>query len=903
MTRRALAIAALVLGTLGAGPGAALAHPFLQQAAPTAGVVAPDTPESVSLAISEPGVARGTRISVVGPRGSRVAAGRVRASRDGKVLSVRFVRQLAPAVYRVRWRVLGEDGHVVGGAFSFGVAGRDGSPPPGAERLVGSGGHGGRASPDGVVTVLGRWIGIAAASLLLGGFALTLLLRRRGVDAGASLLEAAPLAWLLVIMAAVEGLLARATTSGGDGMDVALLTASATGRAELLRAAVVALATVALAVARRRRERVFPVAGALVLATYAASGHVLSDSSAPAVVGQLAHVLAAGMWLGGVLGLLLLRARDGVALRDGARAFAPLAGGAVVLAGVTGLFAAVREVDAWYFLRWSGYGQVVIVKVALVVSVAASGAYAALRGPRSSLLRAEAVGLLGVLALATAMSSLAQGRGQPLPAQRGALFTGPALATAIGDGGGAHVTLAPARRGPNTLVVGFDPESRAARSVSVRLSSAARTVRVALRRTPGGWAAPVALPSDGVWYGYVSVDGAPAGAPVALTVGVPRAPGSPPDEVLAVADLTGADAARCRAHLIGLEMAVGRINGAGGLGAAGHKLALRALDAGADPAGVTRRALAARRPVAMVGSCGARASQAVETAARAGVPVVSGDPTVVPGGAAGEFRLARDPYAEGLAFAQLVRERVVPTAPVGVDTVRVGVAADAYGERLERGLRDGLHGGAEGGRSSGEVRVVPLARPIARELDRHRTLALVVDRGADATRLAEFGRTSPDLPPAVAFLSGRALSEGYVRSAGSLGRLGVIQGVTEVAPTTRDGILYRRAVPLLFPGELPSLDGLRGYVSGLALADAARNGTRSKAVRARLRSPRVFTDALLAPWDPGKPGLGSPSVLPLQPQFLSPTLVPSWAGGERPTASWFPDGTWSVTSSRPLGAR
>jgi hypothetical protein len=159
------------------------------------------------------------------------------------------------------------------------------------------------------------------------------------------------------------------------------------------------------------------------------------------------------------------------------------------------------------------------------------------------------------------------------------------------------------------------------------------------------------------------------------------------------------------------------------------------------------------------------------------------------------------------------------------------------------------------------------------------------------------------LPPAVALLSGRALSEDLVRSAGSLGRLGVVQGVTEVAPTTRDGILYRRAVPLLFAGELPSLDGLRGYVTGLALDDATRNGTGPSAIRAALRRPSVFTDALLAPWSPRRPGHGSPSVLPLQPQFLSPTLVPAFAGGERQSAGWFPDGTWTVTSTQPLGIR
>ena len=118
---------------------------------------------------------------------------------------------------------------------------------------------------------------------------------------------------------------------------------------------------------------------------------------------------------------------------------------------------------------------------------------------------------------------------------------------------------------------------------------------------------------------------------------------------------------------------------------------------------------------------------------------------------------------------------------------------------------------------------------------------------------------------------------------------------------TTDAELYKSAVPLLFRGDIASLDGLRGYVSGLALRDALRSGTGTGSILAHLREPRVFTNALLAPWSPTEPGAGSPNVVSLQPQFLSPTLVPPSAGGEAKDTEYFPQGSWTVTSGVPLG--
>ena len=63
----------------------------------------------------------------------------------------------------------------------------------------------------------------------------------------------------------------------------------------------------------------------------------------------------------------------------------------------------------------------------------------------------------------------------------------------------------------------------------------------------------------------------------------------------------------------------------------------------------------------------------------------------------------------------------------------------------------------------------------------------------------------------------------------------------------------------------------------------------------------MFTNALLAPWDAAQPGAGSHFAVALQPQFLSPTLIPPSFGGQAKDTEYFPQGSWTVTSGVPLG--
>ncbi|MDX6646127.1 MAG: copper transport protein [Miltoncostaeaceae bacterium] len=933
MRRRTLGAGLACLALLLVLASAASAHPALQQASPTPGLIAPAPAAAVELSFSEPAVREGSRITVT-VDGRQVHVGAVRSSDGGRLLSVRPARALGTGVYEVSWTALGADGHRGSGRFGFGVADRDGEAPAGGQALLAFGSRGGpgdqSAATEGVLAVVARWLGLLCASVLLGGFALLLLARRRAALAPAAhdtarrrwRLLGTP-TWLLMLLAAIEGALANATAGAGGGLNIEALLASPTGQGATIVLAVLLAGSVALAALRQRpaRELVWAGGALVVVLGQALTGHVQTLRGADRAVGaglQIVHALSAALWLGGLLVLAAVSIRPEAGrpspLRPLVRAFSPLAGATFGLAVLTGVLAAVREVDRLHFLRWSTYGNVVLIKAALVALAAIAGAVTLLRmrrgAPRSGLLRAEALIVVLVLGLAATLTGLVPGRGQALPAQSGTLLPGPALASAIADGGPLRVSLSPARSGRNVLSVLQEsplgqPPARARRSVRAELfcNCPARAVRVSLTRGPGGvWSAPVDIAGEGGWFARLTVDGR-ASAPIALPVGVPSARGPGPITVLTVADLSGRGARRCRSHLLGLELAVARLNALGGLDG-GRKVALLGLDDGGSPARAGRLAagaLSRSAPIAMAAPCGPAAAAAVSAAAAAGVPAIVADPAVTLVAARNTFRLAADPYAEGFADGQYIRSVVQPSAASRlVRAVRTG---DPDNARRIAGLREGLRG------TRFEVRELDVRRladgPAALQalLDRGSAAAVLLDGDPAvlAAQLARLGRTRLGFAPGVVLASTAVLSERFVSDSGAIGRIGAIQGPIEVVPDSATALAYARTLPSVFPGELPTLDGLRGYNAGLALAEGVRSGIDRRRIAAELLAPAPFSDALMTPWRADAPAAGNQRFSFVRGNFLPPTLIPQSAGGESFNGTYFPDGTWARLTTTPAG--
>ena len=373
--------------------------------------------------------------------------------------------------------------------------------------------------------------------------------------------------------------------------------------------------------------------------------------------------------------------------------------------------------------------------------------------------------------------------------------------------------------------------------------------------------------------------------------------------MLAVADLSGAGAARCRSHLLGVELAVGRLNALGGLDG-GRKVRLVALDDGGSPeraAELTTNELDHGDVLALVGACGAGADAAVAAAVDAGVPAIVGDPSVPQVAGDGVFRLAGDPYAEGFAQAQYVEEIVVPSA--ASDVVRAVDTGTPGNARLLAGIRAGLEDTDLELETVEPRRLLSGTGELTAALDRTQAAAVIIDGDAAelAPALRELGTQRLDFPTAPVLASSATFSEDLVRRSGAIARIGALQGASEVAPDSTIAQTYSLAVPALFPGELATLDGLRGYVAGLALTEAAADGTEPEQLVTALIQPEPFADALLAPWRSDAPAAGSPRFQVLKASFLPPTLIPVSAGGESQSGTYFTDGTWSRTNADVLG--
>lgn len=921
MTGRPRAIAAAGFAAFALGwPGAvASAHPSLMRSQPQTGEVVPEAPREVVLSFNEGVIAAGSRVQLARP-GGRPMRLRGTSRRGKRELVAPVGARLAPAVYEVRWSAIGTDGHSLSGSFRFGVATAAGGPPPGAERLGGAAMRGEQAAAsDGVAEVVIRWLGLVAAGVLLAG-----ALLRSGTD-GARRRWLAVGALAALASASVHAVADALRVSGHASIEV--LTAQPTGVLALVRlGAVLAVGVVGIRALERtpRAARfAFGAAGATALVTYALAGHVQTATDAPglAFAAQVLHVLAAGIWMGGLVVLLVDPPRDVRVLRVAA----PVAAAAVATLVVTGVIAALREIDVWHFLRWSDYGRVVIAKAGLLLALAPVVAVAALalrRGRRPlRTVRAEAAGAVTLVLLASILAGLVPGRGQPRPAQRGNLLTGASFATATLAEASVPLTLAPARPGANTIVVGPPATGRSLRSrsisVELRCACARAPVRARLRRMGGGsgvWAARVDLPTRGTWVAGLAGEGVRVRDQMPLVVGDAPVAGSTPRSVLMTADLSGPDAERCRAHAQGAILALGRFNALGGL-SGGRKVVLSVEDDGGEG---SRASTAVRRArtegaLALLAPCGAGGAAALRTAGD--LPAIAADPVlpVTPGRRI--WRTAGDPRAEGEAIARYVLDRRALSAPGAPGRVAAIVAApgSAAAARHAGGPTRARLAALEATLRGAGVSLVrfdsPMVlrpEPLRRTLDPRRWAAVFID-GDGAQLSAALHRLSAkvgDVPLVTAPIVAASplLDERFEERSGSFGSSGAIASPAEVLPGSVDGIRYARQVRAFFAPGRASISGLRGYVAGLALAEGLRDGDSPSRITARLRRPRVFTDALVTPWRSDAPTSGGPLFAFLSPRLL-PTALSALSGGHRHSGTYFERGTWLRVTTELYGPR
>ncbi|TAM85757.1 MAG: hypothetical protein EPN43_11195, partial [Jatrophihabitans sp.] len=542
----------------------ASAHAVFVSASPGPGADLAAAPAEIRIAFSEPLMAALSGVEVDRSTGARVGTTPGHVDGADAAAYVQPLPQLGPGRYTVVWHTTSKiDGHVRWGSYGFTVLEADGAVPPGPPPPRSS-----LPAPLPVaISAVTSWVGLAALFALTG--AVLALLLGGVADATSQRL-------LGRLVAAAAGATALATaaqfagTWAGTGWRAAGVPAMISGEAAAwwwLRLAATVVAAVAWP--RRptregggRRTLLATTVLAAVLAV-AATGHPAAGALPRAGLAFAAvHVLAASLWLGGVVAVAIVwigawrRGADHAVRRAFVRRFSVVAGMAVPAVLASGVASAVLELGGTGDLTGSGYGRWLLVKaglVALTVAVAAGNAarHRARGSPREAPRRVamwlgtEAVLGLLVLAPTAALSVLAPSgatdaaRAAARQAQHAAdpvsAFTGlGAMGTRT-----VEVALTPGTAGVNDVRVEVDGDLATSR-LQATLTSASAAIRARLARsgldhdpaTHTVFDGSVTVPGAGRW--ELTVSGAP-GMSAAISVAV-RAPPPPTSHASPVRD-------------------------------------------------------------------------------------------------------------------------------------------------------------------------------------------------------------------------------------------------------------------------------------------------------------------------------------------------------------------------------
>jgi copper transport protein len=390
------AVAATVVAL--ALPAAASAHAYLIKTVPAASVILSAPPPDVALTYDEAVEPRFAIISITDAAGQQEAtASPQRSPSNPDTLVVPLKPRLPEGWYLVYWRAISVDGHPVQGAFTFAVGPNPGPQP---QFKVPSIAQTATTTP----LLIGRWAMFLTVMTAIGLFALRMLIARplvRRVE-GTSLrpLSVAFLAVGILALVAIPLYLEEATAVDSlrsffsFGNLVPLFSVTAFGRGYLKMELCLALFVVAAAIAlwtdrpnqpARTIAALLSLTGALaaaasVLALPGASGH--AGQTAPVGVSLLLdwlHLLSGSVWLGGLIGLLILwwklpAGRRVAGLAVVVPRFSNVAFVSVLVLLGTGVGASIIHLPVLAALWQTSYGEAILIKAGILTAALAIAA-------------------------------------------------------------------------------------------------------------------------------------------------------------------------------------------------------------------------------------------------------------------------------------------------------------------------------------------------------------------------------------------------------------------------------------------------------------------------------------------------------------------------------------------------
>lgn len=385
---------ATIAAALAGGAKPAAAHAFLESSDPAANAVLPQAPAAATLRFSEPLERSYSRADLYDRFGATVPGATSRAGDDEYAMVLDLPPGVPAGTYTILWRSLSTaDGHTATGYVTFTV---------GTTADVWT-----VVLPEvASATAPPAWLQAGARGLALLGLAgavavwpVWLLVLRPAISpawqAGPELARRARrIATWSVALALLGSLLALALQADATDSGLwATLSGTRYGRIWALRAALLLAFAAALAACgwwwprRRRGAAILALAlAALLPLPFSLVAHAAAQpvGRTAAVAADVAHLLGASLWVGGLVVLAgalvptlraLTPAGRRVVLSRALPRFSALALVAWAVLGLTGAYAAWLQVGNWTALRTTDYGRSLTLKVLLLVPLLLLGAF------------------------------------------------------------------------------------------------------------------------------------------------------------------------------------------------------------------------------------------------------------------------------------------------------------------------------------------------------------------------------------------------------------------------------------------------------------------------------------------------------------------------------------------------
>lgn len=363
---RTLWMFAVFMALLAIVPQAASAHAQLEGTSPEAGSTVQTPPRTVTMTFDEDVGLQLGGLRVYGPSGDRVDDGNPRAV--DHVVSV-GVDSGTPGSYAVSWRVISADGHPIQGAFLYNV-GHASTGTTAIDRARAA------STTDPSLEV--------AFGIARGLYLLAIMVAAGGVIVSLGIAPGLGMRWVrtacvVVIVATAAGFVLEAAIAGGFGLGETLRgevlrsqAGTVYGRTALLRAAV-ALALLLVLSLRRYLARWTSYVAVAVAVTLACvqsfGGHAVTARPEWLRVSlDMAHILAASVWIGGLV-QIAARPRGSMPTARMLTRYSRAALVSVAVLVASGLYAAWDEIGlSWSAATGTTYGLLVLCKAALLVA-------------------------------------------------------------------------------------------------------------------------------------------------------------------------------------------------------------------------------------------------------------------------------------------------------------------------------------------------------------------------------------------------------------------------------------------------------------------------------------------------------------------------------------------------------